>query len=453
MKKIILYLICISSFSQSSIDFNISNPNLGCFDDDYTISIGMSLYDSSILNCQDAILYLNNFGYGCTTSLSQINNPFWGSNPNETIANICSCTCDSSSDIYGCVDPFSCNYNSEATVDDGSCIYPEFAYDCSGFCLNDEDSDGICDEFDNCNYNEILVSVQGLETNFGWNISGDGGWAVASGDIGTYQFCIEDGCWDFNMYGNGDGWNETYLTISYLESNEIIHTATLSEGNFCGTQIQIGSTITCLNIFGCVDMLACNYNCSANADDGSCIYPDNQGECSDECVTDLDQDGICDDICNDFDLLVVDCECSFLDPETYTVFFTDVDEDNCIIIDDCYCECISDIDGDGICDEVEIAGCTDSESCFYDFSATQDDGSCIYPGDECIAGVLEGGGLIYGIYDDNCMCIQSNISINENLINKKVIKVINVLGREVFNDNIIIKIYDDGSTEKQLFFD
>jgi hypothetical protein len=45
----------------------------------------------------------------------------------------------------------------------------------------------------------------------------------------------------------------------------------------------------------------------------------------------------------------------------------------------CDGECLSDSDGDGTCDELEIAGCTDSEASNYDGSATDEDGSCTYP--------------------------------------------------------------------------
>ena len=50
-------------------------------------------------------------------------------------------------------------------------------------------------------------------------------------------------------------------------------------------------------------------------------------------------------------MTVVDCECSFFNPNTYTVFFSTVNEENCELWEDCYCECYNDTDGDGICDE------------------------------------------------------------------------------------------------------
>ena len=43
--------------------------------------------------------------------------------------------------------------------------------------------------------------------------------------------------------------------------------------------------------------------------------------------------------------------------------------------------CVTDLDSDGVCDNVEQLGCIYSESCNYDDSATNDDGSCVFPGD------------------------------------------------------------------------
>ena len=47
---------------------------------------------------------------------------------------------------------------------------------------------------------------------------------------------------------------------------------------------------------------------------------------------------------------------------------------------DCEGACsISDFDGDGICDEFEVGGCTDSLACNFNIDATDDDCSCAYP--------------------------------------------------------------------------
>lgn len=48
----------------------------------------------------------------------------------------------------GCTDSLACNYDSAANLNDGSCVFPDVGYDCSGVCILDTDSDGVCDEFE-----------------------------------------------------------------------------------------------------------------------------------------------------------------------------------------------------------------------------------------------------------------------------------------------------------------
>ena len=54
--------------------------------------------------------------------------------------------------VPGCTDESACNYDADATDDDGSCTYPAdqcdgaLNVDCDCNCLNDADADGICDE-------------------------------------------------------------------------------------------------------------------------------------------------------------------------------------------------------------------------------------------------------------------------------------------------------------------
>ena len=60
-----------------------------------------------------------------------------------------------------------------------------------------------------------------------------------------------------------------------------------------------------------------------------------------------------DDNCEMMTTIIADCECSYIDINTYTVSITTIDEENCEILEDCYCECYNDSDEDGICDENE----------------------------------------------------------------------------------------------------
>ena len=57
--------------------------------------------------------------------------------------------------------------------------------------------------------------------------------------------------------------------------------------------------------------------------------------------------------CEEMDTIIMDCECEFNNPNTFTVYVTTVDEENCEILEDCYCECYNDIDENGIYDEYE----------------------------------------------------------------------------------------------------
>ena len=43
---------------------------------------------------------------------------------------------------------------------------------------------------------------------------------------------------------------------------------------------------------------------------------------------------------------------------------------------DCEGNCLNDADGDLVCDEDEIGGCTDDAACNFGAAATDDDGSC-----------------------------------------------------------------------------
>ena len=74
-------------------------------------------------------------------------------------------------EIVGCMEEIACNYNSDATdPDPDSCIYPENPYvDCDGNCISDIDADGICDEFEipgcmdssACNFNPQATDDDG----------------------------------------------------------------------------------------------------------------------------------------------------------------------------------------------------------------------------------------------------------------------------------------------------
>ena len=124
-------------------------------------------------------------------------------------------------------------------------------------------------------------------------------------------------------------------------------------------------------VMGCNDSDACNFNEEANENDGSCEYPLEFYNCDGACITDTDGDGVC----NELEILgcVEPMACN------YNPLATDVTED-CIYPEphrNCDGDCINDTDEDGVCDEEEINGCTNYFACNYAAGATEDDNSCI----------------------------------------------------------------------------
>ena len=120
---------------------------------------------------------------------------------------------------------------------------------------------------------------------------------------------------------------------------------------------------------GCTNALACNYNELATEDDGSCIEAEDYYDCDGNCVTDTDGDGICDE------LEILGC----IEPMACNYNPDATEELDCIypeLYHDCDGECINDDDNDGICNEEEEPGCTNYFACNYDEEATDDDGSC-----------------------------------------------------------------------------
>ena len=124
--------------------------------------------------------------------------------------------------------------------------------------------------------------------------------------------------------------------------------------------------------FGCIDEMACNYESDVVDSDESCIYAETYYNCNEECLFDSDGDGVCDEL--EIAGCIDESACNF------DINATDAN-DSCLYAELYYnCDgiCIIDTDGDGICDELEVSGCTDNTACNYAEIATDDDESCTY---------------------------------------------------------------------------
>ena len=283
----------------------------------------------------------------------------------------------------GCTDPTACNYDESATVADGSCDFAQDNLDCNGTCLNDVNENGICDE----------EETEGCTNQFACNFDQD-----ATIDDGSCESESCAGCTD-NVACNYD--SEAIINDQSCEYE------------------------SCL---GCTQSDACNYNSGASQDDGSCTFPDSEYlDCNGDCLQDVNQNGVCDplevpgctnsDACNyDAEATDDDGSCDFVSCQgcldasacNYDALATQSDGScdyaSCVgctdsgacnfdpsatqsgggctypvgLLYDCDGECVNDSDGDGLCDELEVEGCTDPGACNYQSLATSDNGSCEY---------------------------------------------------------------------------
>ena len=252
--------------------------------------------------------------------------------------------------IYGCTNPEACNWDSEAIVDDGSCTYAETFYNCTGDCINDDDGDGICDELElieGCTYGEALnyndeASIDDGSCIYEFNVTFEnvttvtnvvsiyniyivnlvlGTTDIAIGDL-VGVFYLLDGVLVSGGYIVYDGTSPIEIAVigddpttpeveGFAEGQEIIwivqQTETLT--NYLidvvteaevftpdTEEVIILEEVSPTVILGCTDPLACNYNPDANLDDGSCKNPDDYLDCNGDCINDIDMDGECDEV-------------------------------------------------------------------------------------------------------------------------------------------------------------
>ena len=110
----------------------------------------------------------------------------------------------------------------------------------------------------------------------------------------------------------------------------------------------------------------------ATDDDASCEFASEGLDCEGNCLNDADGDGVCDE--NEV------LGCTDATACNYDMDATD-DDASCEFEDAlgvCGGDCEADLNQNGICDASEQIGCTDSMACNYDMNATNDDGSCDY---------------------------------------------------------------------------
>lgn len=174
--------------------------------------------------------------------------------------------------IYlGCTDASACNYNANANADSGGCTYADLYYNCSDICINDADSDGICDEL------EILGCTSIAAINYSPEATDDDGSCV-----GIIYGCTDPTAFNYDITANTD--NGSCVPVLY---------GCIDEGAFNYDSAANTDNGTCIEfVYGCTDTTALNFDPLANTLDNSCCY---LGGCMDATALNYDEDACFDD--------------------------------------------------------------------------------------------------------------------------------------------------------------
>jgi hypothetical protein len=234
--------------------FSITSTELDGYSDLITISVGLSVYFTPLS------------GGGCT-DMTACNY--------DSTATVDDGTCSFPSAAYldcagelldgaGCTDMAACNYDSTASIDDESCTFAVTGYDCEGSCLSGTSvvySSGsfagansflTCD----CDGNELASMSSGY--------SGFSGCVELTED---FQITLTD--------SYGDTWNGGSLTVGDVTYD--------GEDLFVGAGGSVAESVTYVvgscGVPGCTDMAACNYDSTATFDDSSCSFADEGFDC------------------------------------------------------------------------------------------------------------------------------------------------------------------------------
>lgn len=297
----------------------------------------------------------------------------------------------------GCTTATACNYDAGATIDDGSCTFPGCT---DSFACNWDPSAGCNDG--SCCYGTCVTVDMELDGLFGGNAidytitdNADGSVVITGGNsfiTSTQEWCMDPGCYTFEITCDDPtaAWEIRFSPFFILIGFD--YTIYEGTGNFSGEFI-VGDGG---EASGCTDLSACNYDATAICDNGSCCY--------DNCLTIDMTDSFGDGWNNNL--------WEVIDPADGSVVATGTLEDGSAGIDvaclaaGCYDFQINSSSGAfsseigwtllGTDAEVDPAGistdvvtftiggggddyaCTDPTACNYSAIAICDDGSCCY---------------------------------------------------------------------------
>ena len=287
----------------------------------------------------------------------------------------------------GCTDPLACNYDSSATIEDGSCLeFDEcgvcggegavFECGCNDIPEGDCDCDGnVLDECGVCGGDGIPEGECDCDGNVLDALGECGGTCAAdNNDNGVCDDIEVPGCLDvnnplYNPNANVDDGSCLVGGCTFVEACNYDPSAEFQELGSCDFE----------SCAGCSDETACNYDADALiADDTSCVYPAEAFVgCDGECLNDSDGDGVCDELevagCTDVNNPGYNASATDNDPEACFV-------GGCLLEFACNYDPTADFVDLSTCDFNACVGCMDATACNFDANATLNaPGSCTFP--------------------------------------------------------------------------
>jgi len=320
-------------------------------------------------------------------------------------------SCDSGGGgaVHGCSDSEACNYNPQTTVDNNTCEYSDVNYDCDGNCIFEVGC--TCSD---CPL--IIGDWVGITEDYDFQHPGCEPYYDFTGqDASGRSFTFEDNCtyseiYDYpDEYGEGEGifiCNSNMITVCNNNTGCITAVYTFADGNTdtfnavwtqteddCTYSVSLDLEREVIEIQGCTNESACNYDSNATESDGSCFYPEGENyDCEGNCIAigdNLVNGYDCGQVCGGDDYTNECGEC--------TSFSNSPDEYGCCPGEtaDCAGVCHNTGSNDAayvdVCGQCGGSGCMDENGVSIPFGSTN-----------CIYGI--GGGFDPGQDKVGCYC-------------------------------------------------
>ena len=150
--------------------------------------------------------------------------------------------------VQGCTDATACNYDAAAEEDDGSCTYAAEGFDCDGNCLSGD---------------AVTINMFDSYGDGGGSVTVGGVTATNSGSSSSTVVCVDLSACNTVDYEATDSWSyENSWSITDASGAELALGAD-EDGEFGDCVVDVP---------GCTDSSANNFNADANVDDGSCNF-------------------------------------------------------------------------------------------------------------------------------------------------------------------------------------